>query len=218
MRNASVKEASASFVAMVLVALAGCHRPAATTVSHATTASPAVAVSTPVPATTAETAPAAAVAPPSADVQQVAAGAERTAKQMGEPALSAMKLARPPSKMGVPVDLSYQFDGDVKDGQPVTLHLAAVPRVAGSNLTVSIKSEAGISTPANPLKAQKADVSAAYRQQVAVTKAANGPKELRVLVTMDLPDGSSAHSWFSVPFETAVPVEKSQAAKRARQE
>ena len=36
----------------------------------------------------------------------------------------------------VPVDL-YRIDGEALPGQPVTLHLAAIPRVAGVNLHVS---------------------------------------------------------------------------------
>src|SRR5690606_22827058 len=55
------------------------------------------------------------------------------------PRLEDMQLASSSSKLGVPVDLRYQFDAPVEAGRPVTLHLAAVPRVAGSNLTVSIK-------------------------------------------------------------------------------
>jgi hypothetical protein len=74
-----------------------------------------------------------------------------------------------------------------------------VPRAAGTNLSVSIKEEAGIDFAAAPIRAQKASAGTAYRQQVSVTRAANGPAELRVLVTMDMPIGQ-AHSWFSVPF------------------
>jgi hypothetical protein len=118
-----------------------------------------------------------------------------------------MKLAEPPSKMGVPVDLRYQFDGEVKEGQPVTLHLAAVPRVAGSNLVVSIKNEGGVTAIGNTLSAQKASIATAYRQDLSVTKMANGPAELRVLVTMDLPEGS-AFSWFGVPLTAPAATDK----------
>ena len=41
--------------------------------------------------------------------------------------------------MSVAVDLRYQFDGEALPNQPVTLHLAAVPRVAGANLSVSVQ-------------------------------------------------------------------------------
>ncbi len=83
-------------------------------------------------------------------------------------------------------------------GQPVTLHLAVVPRVAGSNLTMSIKREPGINAIASELTAQKASASATYRQELSVTKLAGGPSGLQVLVTMELPEGS-AHSWFNIP-------------------
>lgn len=115
------------------------------------------------------------------------------------PDLATMTLASTSTKLGVPVDLRYSFDGDVEAGRPVTLHIAAVPRAAGTNLSVSIKEEAGIQAVAAPIHAQKASAGTAYRQQLSVTRAANGPAELRVLVTMDMPIGQ-AHSWFSVPF------------------
>ncbi len=126
-----------------------------------------------------------------------------------EPPLSSMALATPSSKLGVPADLRYSFDGDASSGRAVTLHLAAVPRVAGSNLAVSIKQEPGIKTTGGELRAAKATASTAYRQQLSVLREANGPAELRVVVTMDLPIGS-AFSYFSVPL---APVKA--AAKQA---
>ncbi len=48
-----------------------------------------------------------------------------------EPALESMQTAKAPAKLSVPVDLKYSFDGDPLANQPVTLHLAAVPRVGG---------------------------------------------------------------------------------------
>jgi hypothetical protein len=120
------------------------------------------------------------------------------------PELSSMTLAAASSKLGVPVDLRYTFEESVQPGRPVTLHLAAVPRVAGTNLNVSIKDDPGIQLmAAAPFGAQKATVATAYRQQLSVTKLASGPSELRVLVTMEVGEGS-AFSWFGVPFETAA--------------
>lgn len=116
-----------------------------------------------------------------------------------EPALSSMRLAKATSsKLGVPVDLRYSFVGDPQAGLPVTLHLAAVPRVAGRNLNVTIKQVQGIQAKAAAIVAQKADLGGAYRQQLAVTRQAGGPEELRVLVTMEMPEGS-AFGYFSVP-------------------
>jgi hypothetical protein len=178
--------------AITLLALAGCKRPvpppAETPVPEA-----------PAPATAAGQASAvtAADAPPAVN---------------SGPAISAMTLAAPPQKLGAPVDLRYQFDGDVKAGQPVTLHLAAVPRVAGSNLTMSVKNESGISAKANALNVQKANVSTAYRQDVSVTKLDGGPAGLQVLVTMDVAEGS-AHSWFTIPLGGAPAAGKQQGTK-----
>jgi hypothetical protein len=114
-----------------------------------------------------------------------------------------MALAKAPSKLSVPVDLHYQFDNAVQTGRPATLHLAAVPRIAATNLQVSVKQVAGLQVAAPALAVQKATASTAYRQQLSVTRLAGGPAEVRVLVTMDLPEGA-AFGWFSVPFEAAV--------------
>lgn len=125
-----------------------------------------------------------------------------------EPELSAMKLATPESsKLGVPVDLRYSLDGAVEPGRPVTVHLAAVPRVEGTNLNVSIKEDPGLQFAAAPFVAQKASSSTAYRQQLSVMKLATGPAELRVLITMQVGE-TSAFSWFGVPLtaEAAAPA------------
>ena len=45
----------------------------------------------------------------------------------------------PSTKMSVAVDLRYSFDGAVAAGSAGHVHLAAVPRVTGSNLKVSVQ-------------------------------------------------------------------------------
>jgi hypothetical protein len=120
-----------------------------------------------------------------------------------------MNLAEPPQKLGAPVDLRYQFEGDVRAGQPVTLHLAAVPRVAGTNLTMSVKKEAGINVVATELAVQKVGASTPYRQDLSVTKVVGGPSALRVLVMMETPEGSS-HSWFNIPLDQSPVTGKQQ--------
>lgn len=138
----------------------------------------------------------------------VADAAAATVKK--EPELASMKLATAESsKLGVPVDLRYSFDGTVEPGRPVTVHLAAVPRVEGTNLNVSIKEDPALQFAAAPFVAQKASSSTAYRQQLSVMKLASGPAELRVLVTMQVGE-TSAFSWFGVPLteEAARPAGK----------
>jgi hypothetical protein len=188
---------------MALISLVGCERAVAPDVAAA---QEAVATSTPVAAALPPASPAVIPQQPSTEpaVQPV-----RTKSSASEPELATMSVAQPPAKLGAPVDLRYTVDGSITAGQPVTLHLAAVPRVAGSNLEVSIKEEAGISTSAKTgqARAQKADAAVAYRQQMSVTKQAGGPTALRVLVTMETPEGSS-HSWFTVPLEAAPPAGK----------
>lgn len=119
-----------------------------------------------------------------------------------EPALESMASARAPAKLSVPVDLKYSFDAEPLTNQPVILHLAAVPRVAGANLVVSVKPAKGVQIAAGgALNVQKASASGAYRQQFSVTRGAAAPAELRVLVTMDLPEGS-AFGFFSIPLDS----------------
>jgi hypothetical protein len=48
---------------------------------------------------------------------------------------------------------------------------------------------------------QKASANGAYRQQYSVTRQSAGPTELRVLVTMDLPEGSG-FGFFSIPLDS----------------
>jgi len=124
-----------------------------------------------------------------------------------EPPLASMALATVSSKLGVPADLRYSFDGDATTGQAVTLHLAAVPRVAGSNLAVSIKQVRGIRTSVQEYRADKVIATTAYRRQLTISRDADGPAELRVVVTMDMPIGS-AFSYFSVPLAPVKPAAK----------
>lgn len=116
------------------------------------------------------------------------------------PAIESMSVARPSAKMSVAVDLRYQFDGAVVDGQPATLHLAAIPRVAGNNFNVSVKPAPGLEISRGSLAAQKVDASGVYRQEVSVVRHATAPENLRVLVTMDMPEGT-AFGFFTIPFD-----------------
>jgi hypothetical protein len=197
-------------VTAALSGLSACDRPA----DPAETPAPAV----PPPATPAAGgSPAASTtATPNASAQMPAVATAAVsgvpANRAAEPALSSMKLAEPPQKLGAPVDLRYQFEGEIRAGQPVIVHLAAVPRVAGSNLVMSVKKESGVTVMADELKVQKVGASTPYRQDLSVTKAAGGPSALRVLVMMETPEGSS-HSWFTVPLDSAPATEKQQATK-----
>jgi hypothetical protein len=149
-------------------------------------------------------------APPPTDP----APAPKPTAAVDEPALDSMQTAKAPAKLSVPVDLRYSFDGDPLANQPVTLHLAAVPRVAGTNLGVSIKPVTGIQVAsAGALNVQKANANGAYRQQFSVTRQASAPAELRVLVTMDLPEGQG-FGYFSVPLEGGMKARKTDSVKQ----
>lgn len=154
--------------------------------------------------------------PPSVVAATASAPAQSTdglaSMESAEPPVSSMRLAQAPHKLGAPVDLFYQIEGEADAGRPLMLHLAAVPRVPGSNLVVSLKKETGISTTATAQTTQKASASTTYRQQISLTKLAGGPAELHVLVAMDMPEGS-AHSWFSIPLD-AVPAAAKQSSRK----
>jgi hypothetical protein len=124
-----------------------------------------------------------------------------------------MQTATAPAKLSVPVDLKYHFDGDPLANQPVTLHLAAVPRIAGTNLSVSIKSVDGVQVVSSgALNIRKALANDAYRQQFSITRQGSVP-ELRVLVVMDMPEGLG-HGFFSVPFESGKKSQKQDSVKQ----
>jgi hypothetical protein len=187
--------------ALTIALLCACDKPASAPERPAPTVpAPAAAPTAMAPASTATQPP---------DIASTAPQGAAPKSSAAEPAVTSMRRATVSSKMGVPVDLLYQFDGEVQTGRQVTLHLAAVPRVEGSNLVVSIKEAPGIAAAAAPLAAQKASAKAAYRQQVSLTRLEGGPKELRVLVTMELPEGS-AFGWFGVPLDGVPAVKNKQ--------
>jgi hypothetical protein len=130
-----------------------------------------------------------------------------------EPSLDAMRAATPSAKMSVPAELRYQFDSDPLLNQPATLHLAVVPRVAGTRLNVSIKAVEGLQVAAGPLQLQKVAASSAYRQQLSVTRLSAAPENLRVLVTMDLPEGK-AFGYYSIPLTSGKTAQKQQSVKQ----
>lgn len=110
-----------------------------------------------------------------------------------------MKAAIPSAKMTVPVNLRYSFSGDPAAGA-VTLNLAAIPRASGTNLNVSIKSEPGIEVTAAPLSIQKATQARVYRKSLALGLSPQVTR-VRVLVTMDLPEGSG-FGYYTIPLES----------------
>jgi hypothetical protein len=129
------------------------------------------------------------------------------------PALDTMLAATPSAKLSVPVDLRYRFDAEPLTNQPVTLHLAAVSRVAGSNLHVSVKQTQGLQVASGPLEVQKATVAGVYRQQLSVTRSAAGPDKLRILVTMEMPEGM-AFGYYSVPLTGGNAPQKLESVKQ----
>jgi hypothetical protein len=128
------------------------------------------------------------------------------------PPLESMTLATPPAKLSVAVDLRYRFDSAVVVDQPVKLHLAAVPRVAGTNFTVSIRKIAGLDVANGGLVLDKVDASGVYRQEMTLIRRASAPDNIRVLVTMDVPEGAG-FGFFSIPLDGGKNPQKSDSVK-----
>jgi hypothetical protein len=116
------------------------------------------------------------------------------------------------SKMGVGVDLRYSFDGAVLADQPVTVHLAAVPRVGYSSLEVAVQDTRGYRLASTPLHVQKASASGVYRQQFSMTKVASDPEPLRVLVIAEMGE-NSAFGYFTIPLPDGINPQKAESVK-----
>lgn len=187
-------------VAMAIAGLmVGCERPAAPD------AEPVPDVPAPQVGVNAETTGRSQVADVAAQVELVlvpSADSGPLAQVEGAPPLDAMAAPLQPLPQA-PVELHYLFDGVVTPGQSVALHLAVVPQVAGRNLEVSIEHAKGLRASARTLRAQDAEATLAYRQQVSVTRQPDGPDNLRVLVTMDSPEGP-ASSYFNLPLTASA--------------
>jgi hypothetical protein len=211
----------AAGAALLALALAGCNKPKPGEPTAPDTnqvpAIPAPDASSSEPAPPAEGPPADAAEPapspsPDAPPPTEPSPVPKPTADIG-PSVGSMKTAIPSAKMSVPVDLKYLFDAEPLPNQAATLHLAAVPRVAGANLHVSVKQVDGLQVASGPLEVQKAGAAGIYRQQLSVTRSAAGPDNLRVLVTMDMPEGT-AFGYFSVPLSTGNPPQKQESVKQ----
>ena len=130
-----------------------------------------------------------------------------------EPSLDSMRVAIPSAKISVPVELRYQVDGDAMLGKPVTVHLAAVPRVAGAKLRIELKHAPGLQVAEGPIEIQKASAATPYRQRLSVTRSGAGPDQLRVLVTMEMTEGM-AFGYYSVPLASGITAQKQESVKQ----
>jgi hypothetical protein len=202
---------------VALLLIAGCDKPPSEVPAPSPAEAPAADPS-PVPAPASETPPTDTPADPAQPEATPPPPAEPSAvpkPTATEPALETMRVARAGAKISVAVDLRYQFEADPQPGQPVQLHLAAVPRVGGTNLRVSVKPAAGLqlATGKSALQVQKASARGVYRQQMSVTRSAAGPESLRVLVTMDMPEGR-AFGYYSIPLTAGTTAQKLDSVKQ----
>jgi len=190
----------AAGAALLAMALAGCDKPAPqVTPEPATQPAPAPEPTSP-EAPPSETSPAPSPdAPPPTETSAVPMTASSPAPA-SEPPVDNMLAAIPArnSKMGVGVDLRYSFEGDVLTHQPVTVNLAAVPRVGYSSLKVTVQEAPGYQLASTPLLVQKASASGVYRQRFSMTKMTANPEPLRVLVVAEMGE-NSAFGYFTIP-------------------
>lgn len=143
----------------------------------------------------ADPAPPGETSPPPTDPS---ATAKPTAAQV--PDLESMRLAKSSGKLGVAADVRYSFDATSAPGQPVTLNVAVVPRVAGQTLVFSLQPADGVQVAAGPVTRLKVNQADTLRQQYAITRTAGTARTLRVLVTHQW-DGGSAFGFYSIPLE-----------------
>jgi hypothetical protein len=130
--------------------------------------------------------------------------------------VSSWAAARPQAKLGVAVDLKYQIDGAVAANLPVTLRVALVPRVAGTNLSLEVKPSDGVRIDAAPLSLQKANAAGIYRHSFAITPSTGKTGPIRVLVGMDTAEGRS-YGIFTIPVDEAaanIPSAKQESVKQ----
>jgi len=204
----------AAGAALLAMALAGCDKPAPqVTPEPATQPAPAPA---PVPseATPSETTPA---PPPDAPAPTDPSGVPKPASSpapTAEPPVDTMLAAIPSqnSKLGVGIDLRYSFDGAVLPNQPVTVNLAAMPRVGYSSLKVTVQEAPGYQLAATPLNVQKASASGVYRQRFSMTKVSANPEPLRVLVVAEMGE-NSAFGYFTIPLPDGTSPQKTESVK-----
>jgi hypothetical protein len=104
------------------------------------------------------------------------------------PPLDDMQLARASGKLGPPVDVRYQLSGSATKYQPVTLQLAFVPRLDGSNLRVEFPDTDGVAieTGSKKIASQKASKSDVLRHALLVTPTAADSGEVRAYVSIDV--------------------------------
>lgn len=196
--------AGATLLAVLLAACAQKAPPAETPAAPATEAAAPAPAPAPENTAPAESDPAA--APPN-EPSTTPPPAEPPAASIG-PDIQSMKLARPSAKISVAADVRYQLEGPLAPGQSATLHLAVVPRVAGAPVRVSIKENPELTISAGAASVQKLNSRDVYRQQFAVTRAAASARQIRVLVTMDVAEGTG-FGFFTIPLETPVEGEPS---------
>jgi hypothetical protein len=126
-----------------------------------------------------------------------------------------MQAAIPSRKISVPVELRYHFDAPPAPGQPVTLHLAALPRAEGTRLSVSITKAEGLQVAAAPLTVAKVTAGGVYRQQLEVTQRNATAARIRVLVTMDQAQGSG-FGFFTIPLDGGNAAQKQAPSVKQR--
>jgi hypothetical protein len=200
---------AATGMALLALALAGCDKPAPQV-------APVTAPDSSAPPSAAPAVPDAPAPDPAAPAPDAPPPTEPSAvpkpATSNEPRVESMLAAIPSTKMSVAVDLRYSFDGAVLPNQPVIVHLAAVPRVGGGNMRVSVQNTEGLQLAASPLTVQKTTASGVYRQQFSLTRLAATPEPLRVLVTVQMGE-DTGFGYFTIPLDGGTNAQKQESVK-----
>lgn len=142
--------------------------------------------------------------------EEATASSEKDAQRTPTDAVTAaesapeqMSLARQVGKLGVPVEVRYQFDTTPVRDQPMTVRLALIPRVTGQNLRIEFPPADSVTVESADVRArEKVNAAGVYRQSVVVTPRTADAAEMRVLVSMDV-EGGRYFGIFSVPLGAA---------------
>jgi hypothetical protein len=117
-----------------------------------------------------------------------------------QPAVGTMRVAKAVGKMGAPVEVRYEPTGTTVRGQPITLKLAFVPQIAGSELSVEFPATEAVSidSAVSRMSVPKAEREAVYRRTLIVTPRLGDTADLRVMVWLEA-EGGRYFSIFTIP-------------------
>jgi hypothetical protein len=121
------------------------------------------------------------------------------AAEVAGPDINQMSVAKQSSKVSVPIDVRYQISGAPSANKSVSVSLAFIPKVAGSDLRVEFpRSETVSVSETDEVMVQKADAKSVHRHNLVVTPTKGDAGEVRALVSMNV-EGARYAGIFVIP-------------------